>query len=148
MARISVKLKGASEFLNKAAREIVTEAAGEVVQELKAAGPYDSGDFERGWRVLPGDTPVPPTLKGARYPRNQQRTISDTPIPRLMPGARAAMTIGNRMTHREIAMDLIPGRVEEGKNNTAPQDWFTVYVQGGKMENTIKRAIRTVENRL
>ena len=148
VARIKVKFKGAAEFIDKAAREIVTEAAGEIVNELKEAGPYYSGDFERGWRVLPGDTPVPANLERPLFPTPQQRTVSRTPIPSLRPGARAAMTIGNRMEYREIAMDLIPGRVEEGKNNTAPQDWFTTYLQGGKMENTIRRAIKSVENRL
>ena len=42
-------------------------------------------------------------------------------------------------------MDLLPGRVEPGKRNTAKQDWFLTYVQGGGINQALRRATNEVE---
>jgi len=44
------------------------------------------------------------------------------------------------MEYRDIALDLIPGRFEVDKNNTAEQDWFLRYVQGGGLRTALKEA--------
>ena len=58
-----------------------------------------------------------------------------------IPQGFTQFTIGNRAKYRDYAMDLlIPGRFETDKNNTADQDWYIRYVQGGGMKQALERA--------
>ena len=37
-------------------------------------------------------------------------------------------------------MDLLPGRFEPGRANTADNDWFIKYAQGGGLTKALERA--------
>jgi len=57
-------------------------------------------------------------------------------------GQALTLTIGNRMEYRNLALDLEPGRIKAGGNETAPQDWYVTYYAGGEMDAAVKRAIQ------
>ena len=44
------------------------------------------------------------------------------------------------MEYRNIALDLVPGRFSADKQNTAPQDWYVTYIQGGGLVGALKQA--------
>jgi len=46
------------------------------------------------------------------------------------------------MEYRNLALDLEPGRIKAGGNETAPQDWYVTYYAGGEMDAAVKRAIQ------
>jgi hypothetical protein len=67
-------------------------------------------------------------------------------VPRARGRKSINYTIGNRMEYRNIAMDLVPGRVEDGKRNTAPQDWYILYVEGGLLRKRLQQSTNRVAN--
>jgi hypothetical protein len=42
------------------------------------------------------------------------------------------------MVYRDIAKDLEPGRIKSGGRETADQDWYVNYTQGGGLATTIQ----------
>ena len=52
------------------------------------------------------------------------------------------------MKYRNIAMDLVPGRFDKGKKNTAGQDWYLLYADGTqsllrrRLEQNTQRAVQ------
>ena len=50
------------------------------------------------------------------------------------------------MEYRNIALDLVPGRYEPGRQNTAPKDWYAGYIHGGGLAKALKRATGKASN--
>jgi len=132
------KIKGLRQYIEVASKEIVSTAAKEIATDLKKNGPYWSGHFESQWVVVPGAVDIPATSDHDGNRDRKPRTTTSIDIPK----GHKRLTIGNRAKYRDIALDLLPGRVKDGKNNTAPQDWFVTYTQGGGIRNALQRAIR------
>jgi hypothetical protein len=132
-------VKDFAKWLNLVEDAVLKESAKQVVNDVKIAGPYYSGEFERNWVVIPGATDVPGNVKeGTRpnIPRN--RTITRTPIPK---PKNDALTIGNRMEYKAIAQDLVPGRLKEGGGaGSANQDWFTTYATS-QIQNALNKGV-------
>ena len=146
------KIEGFREFLEVASKEIASTAAREITNDLKQRGPYWSGHFEEQWEVKPGNVSIPADSEHPFSPRERWQAHDDNtmPLPRRttpvqIPQNADQLTIGNRAAYRDIAMDLLPGRVEPGKRNTAKQDWFLTYVQGGGINQALRRATNEVE---
>ena len=126
------------------------EAAQEIVNSLKEKGPYWTGQFEEGWRVELGRQEIPatepPHLSASERRAYGQGTRRVTPVPGGIPPATGRKSIyysiDNVTTYRDIAKDLVPGRFAEGKNNTAPQDWYANYTLGGGLMNDLERATK------
>ena len=146
------KLKGTKQLLELASEKLVEAAAAEIVDDLKAKGPYYSGHFEESWDVVPGAVSIPATeqhplsnterwqgWKTDRFPETRRRT------PVQIPKGKSTLTIGNRASYRDIALDLVPGRFDPGKKNTAPKDWFVTYTQGGGLNRAIQRAAAAIK---
>ena len=49
-------MKDFAKWLNLVEDAVLQESAEQVVEDVKIAGPYYSGEFERNWVVLPGAT--------------------------------------------------------------------------------------------
>lgn len=131
------------------------ETANNMVQDLKAKGPYWSGQFESLWVVETGAVEIPkniPTLgrPTPKTPRPKRLSKAFIPLPQLKKG----YTIGNRASYAGYAQDLIPsptGRrapqftTMEGKpvRITAPKFWFDTYLnaQAGR---TVERSLAKV----
>lgn len=139
--------------INRDAYAMTRRAAVNIVNDLKAKGPYWDGYFELAWEVQPGDVEIPADQKGAeqRTPAASTRqisriTVEDTPRQRVDYRSVPHLTIGNRMEYRDIALDLKPGRIKSGGNETAPQDWYVTYYAGGEMDKAVGRAIKDTIN--
>ena len=140
------KLPGLRKWLDVVSEETAKAGAAEIVDDLKRRGPYYSGHFEESWVVLGGDKRIPADSpnplsesekwdgrKSGAFPLNRRVT------PVAIPDNHTQFTIGNRADYRNIALDLTPGRVEPGKANTAPQDWYVTYIQAGGMAAALER---------
>ena len=133
------------------------ETAKNMVQDLKAKGPYWSGQFESLWVVETGAVEIPkniPTLDRPtpKTPRPKRLSKAFIPLPQLKKG----YTIGNRASYAGYAQDLIPsptGRrapqftTMEGKpvRITAPKFWFDTYLNaqaGRTVERSLTRVFR------
>lgn len=139
-------------YLQEIARTTAKEAAEIITDELQERGPYWTGQFSEAWVARPGDVVIPnnqgPELtkreqfqgwEDGSLPFNRRKT--DVPIPEPQTDKRGArITIGNQTTCRDMAMDLMPGRTPK-PGNTAPQDWFIGYVQGGGMRYSLRKAV-------
>ena len=160
--RTTFKIPGLQTWVENIKNEVSQEAAREIVKDLQFLGPWYSGDFGKNWVVKPGITSIGATKKR----RSSFRFLTpDAPIPNSKPGTTQAQmpgplggvprargrksinyTIGNRMEYRNIAMDLVPGRFEDGKRNTAPQDWYILYVEGGLLRKRLQQSTNRVAN--
>ena len=131
--------------LRRALSRATTEVAHDVTLDLKMRGPYWDGVFEKSWDIRAGDVSIPATVPGKDPPSgdNQPREITAPEVPRIGAQNLNGFTIGNRTEYREIAMDLIPGRLK-GENTayggTAPQNWYELYLMGGQADVTIRKA--------
>ena len=132
-------MKDFAKWINMVEAEVLRESAKQVVQELKVAGPYYSGEFERNWVVVPGAKNIPGTVtEGTRPKVARNRTITQTPIPQPQ---NNSLTIGNRMDYKLVAQDLVPGRLKEGGGaGSANQDWFTTYASS-QIQNALKKGV-------
>ena len=164
MARITRKGVGLAgeitKWLGKVSQETARQAAFEIVTDLKIYGPYWTGAFEAAWVVKPGLKPIPAVkdrsaqqktlakilasesrvddyITNKAAPNN--RRLSNVTIPRLAGTGKSTYSIGNEMVYRDVALDLVPGRTPK-KNNTAPEDWYATYLQGGKLRAALERA--------
>ena len=148
MARTAkFKLPGFRTWIDIVEKTVAAEAAERIVTDLKKAGPYYTGEFEENWVVEPGDKRIPATKESALTQAEKWQGFKDGSFPLArrvtpvnVPEGFTQYSIGNRMAYRDVAMDLKPGRFEPGKNNTAPQDWYVSYAQGGGLQNALKAA--------
>ena len=141
------KLPGFRKWLDGVSEETARAGAEQIVNDLKQAGPYWSGHFEEQWEVRPGDTRIPADSPQPLTARESWQGWEDQTLPLQrrttpvdIPRGHTQFTIGNRATYRDIAMDLTPGRYAVDKNNTADQDWYVRYAQGGDMVKALERA--------
>ena len=129
------------------------ETARQVVDDLRFEGPWWTGEFARAWEVRVGDVDIPAD-RGEAFEwnasfseRTSRQQLPSVTIPEIS-GRQAIFknryTIGNRMRYRDIALDLAPGRIKGGGNETAPQDWYVLYASGGRLDRAIKLASEPV----
>ena len=139
-------------WLTNISSEVAEEAVEQVVRNLKGRGPFWTGEFENGWVVELGDVTIPASKKRGDG-RSLKQILAEGPRPRDISLLRAGVdfpnapkktkityTIDNEMDYRDIAKDLIPGRIKGGGNQTAPQNWYTTYIQGGALATTLQLA--------
>jgi len=139
--------------INRDAYAMTRRAALQIVNDLKERGPYWDGYFELAWEVQPGDVNIPADQRGAAVasPQAQPRqvsklTLSDIPNQRVDYRSVPSLTIGNRMEYRDVALDLVPGRIKAEGGGTAEQDWYIRYYAGGEMDRAVGRAIKDTIN--
>ena len=144
------KLPGFRKWLDGVSEETARAGAQEIVTDLKKAGPYWSGHFEERWEVKGGDVRIPADVPHPLSARDSWQGWSDGTLPlnrRVtpvdIPQGFTQFTIGNRAKYRDVAMDLLPGRFDTDKNNTADKDWYVKYTQGGGMAKALERATGT-----
>ena len=140
------KLPGLRKWIDTISEETARAGAAEIVRELKEKGPYFSGHFEESWVVVGGDKSIPadspnPLSQAEQWEAWERGDLPlnrrVTPVP--IPEGHTQFTIANRADYRNIALDLEPGRVAPGRNNTAPQDWYRTFVEGGAMAKALER---------
>lgn len=151
--RAEFKLNGVTSWIKEIQKGIAKEVAEDIAYDLKAAGPYWSGEFEEGWRVKLGSTGFGATQASSLSPEERRdpslpfnRRVSKLPnVPIPSDGRKNIYySIGNVMEYRDIAMDLKPGRFAEGKRNTTEQDWYVRYVEGGPLQRRLEASASKV----
>ena len=140
--RTSFKLPGFTTWVDNIKNTVSQEAAEQIVNDLKEVGPYWSGDFESAWVVKSGETRIAANRQPSGERPQTPRTRQVTPVsaPRAQGRKSTEYTIGNEMAYRNVAMDLEPGRIKGGGNETAEQDWYRTYVEGGNLRLTLQQA--------
>ena len=145
MARF--RLGDVNTWINNIKSEVAAQAAEDIVRQLKIRGPYWTGEFEGAWDVVLGSGTIAANkqssvdrdqaLREGPGPREVTplRAGVDFPVP--AKGAEAQYTIDNRMVYRDVAKDLVPGRIKNGNRETAQQDWYRTYVEGGGLATTL-----------
>ena len=133
-------IKGFDKWLDRVEVETLRESAKQVVKELKVAGPYYSGEFERNWVVVPGEQNIQGTVTAGTRPKIAlNRTTTQTPV--VPQPQNNSLTIGNRMDYKLVAQDLVPGRLKEGGGaGSADQDWFTTYASS-QIQDALKKGV-------
>jgi hypothetical protein len=124
-------------------------AALKIVNDLQTLGPYWDGYFYNAWEVREGDVTIPADQIGGKnrreaeaHPKRGAFVLGDIPNQRVDYRSVPSLTIGNRMEYRDVAMDLEPGRIKGGGNETAPQDWYVTYYAGGGLDKAVSSAIK------
>lgn len=145
--RTTFKLPGLRTWVENIKNEVSQEAARDIVLDLKEQGPYWSGDFESAWVVKLGDTRINATRQQSTREPAAGRVITPVEIPKPSGRKSISYTIGNEMEYRGIALDLDPSKRRlfnaDGSRkaiNTAPQDWYRTYVEGGGLRAALARA--------
>ena len=140
--RTSFKLPGFKTWVDNIKNEVSQQAAEQIVLDLKEIGPYWTGDFEEAWVVKAGSTSISANRRGVptRPKEPYQRQITPVSVPPAQGRKNVEYTIGNEMVYRNVAMDLEPGRIKVGGNETAEQDWYRTYVEGGNLRLTLQQA--------
>jgi len=147
-------------WLNNISTEVAAEAVENIVRNLKVKGPYWTGDFQDAWVVELGDKTIPAIRKPSTPIGNLRELLAEGPRPaRITPLRRGIdfevpskdklrdnlkYTIDNLMTYRDIAKDLVPGRIKGGGRETAPANWYVNYIQGGGLATTLALATNRV----
>ena len=147
MASRKFKLPGFSAYLEEVTQVTAKEAATRIVGELVFLGPWYSGEFAKNWVVRTGDKRIPATVPEPNiFVRTPRRVLPAPVIPSLLgTGSKknVGYTIGNRTVYRNVAMDLVPGRTENAREISAPQDWYRTYIEGGSLRDTLAAATGT-----
>ena len=120
-----------SEGVNNYSISVAREIAIRLVKKAAEVSPYYSGEFADNWVVIAGNSPIPnDTSPTEPRPKNRQKRQPPVlpEVPSLYGKKTLEYTIGNTMEYRDIAMDLVPGRVEEGHELSAPPDWYRIYL--------------------
>ena len=143
-------------YVNNISSELAEQAVEGIVRNLKGRGPFWTGEFENAWEVRLGDVEIPAS-KQRGDTRSLEEILNEGPRPREISLLRAGVdfpnapkkpdityTIDNEMEYRDIAKDLEPGRIKGGGNQTAPQNWYTTYIQGGGLATTLALATNRV----
>ena len=131
------------------------EMAEQITDELKADGPYWTGQFESLWVVNSGRkavrATVPTVFPWVMEAQPRRPTKADVPEQSLK---LEGYTIGNTAQYRLYAMDILPGSPTSGRrqgdapNATAPggKFWYDNY-KNAKMGRTIQRVLTNVFRR-
>ena len=152
MARTTnIKIPGLNAYIDAIKNELSENAARDIVIDLKIAGPYWSGEFEANWVVRRGATGVGANKKSSfeEVPKRKPRDITDVTIPPATGRKDITYSISNRMIYRDVALDLVSGRLNEsGKRSYTgqpAQDWYVTYAQTklrGRLEKTTGKVAR------
>ena len=148
MAKTGLKLPGFTAWVDRIKNVTAEEAANLIVEELQEAGPAWTGEFRNAWKIVPGTAARINPTQDSKYDEDERlnfgpgnaearKQIKAKP---LRGRGNNGYTIGNTMKYRDTALDLVPGRVSEGKRNTADRDWYVKFVQGGPMKNILQAA--------
>ena len=157
--RTSLKLPGLTAWVENIKNTVSQETAREIVKDLQFLGPWYSGEFAKNWVVRAGQTSIGAT-KNRAYFRLPAGTNTTKPggrenmpgplngVPRPQGRKSIFYTIDNQMKYRRIAMDLDPQkpRFVPGRNNTAGQDWYILYVEGGLLRRRLEQETKRVAN--
>ena len=140
--RTQFRIPGARTWVENIKNTVSEEAARQIVTDLKTIGPYWSGDFEAAWVVRAGDVRIRADKEpgGVRPASPLTRRVTSVAIPPAKGRKTIEYTIGNRMVYRDIALDLTPGRIKGGGRETAEQDWYRTYAEGGNLRLTLQQA--------
>ena len=147
MAKLGLGFGDFETYLNRISSTLAEKAVEDITTQLKIRGPYWTGEFEEAWAVTDGK-PIPADIsatgtqedrlaEGAQ-PRQVTRLKAGVDFPNAPKKGPIKYNIDNRMEYREIAKDIIPGRIKGGGNETANQDWYENYIQGGGLATTIQ----------
>ena len=148
--RTTFKLPGLRTWVENIKNVVSEEAARQIVTDLKEIGPYWTGEFESAWVVRSGDVSIAANRPGKPNPPKfpQPRQLTSVTIPRARGRKSISYTIGNAMSYRNVALDLEPGRIKGGGNETAVQDWYAIYAQGsGTRTAGLREALRLATER-
>jgi hypothetical protein len=151
----SFQLTNVRKYIGSIKGRVAQTIARDTVYALKEIGPYWSGTFEESWVVERGfkqigaTTPPPP-----RLPTPNRHRITPVVIPAYkQPGNPRGLfkspvqyTIENTTTYREIAMDLVPGRIKPGGRETAPANWYRTFMDGGAFDALVRKAVAKSAN--
>ena len=151
MARAEFNLGDLNTWINNIKSEVAETASEEIIKKLQIEGPYWSGEFAGAWEARLGKTTIPADQKSMfrgdyrsalKQPR-QMQPYSVQAAPK-DGNKKVEYTIDNRMEYRDIAKDLQPdatGQLRGDKpGRTAPKDWYTRYLQGGGLAQTLALA--------
>ena len=145
MARAEFNFGDLNTWINNIKSEVAETASEEIIKKLQLEGPYWSGEFAGAWEARLGKTEIPANLQPVdrnRRPR-QMETYSVQAAPKGT-NKKVEYTIDNRMVYRDIAKDLQPdvtGQFRGDKpGRTASKDWYTRYIQGGGLAQTLALA--------
>jgi hypothetical protein len=144
--RTTFKLPGLRTWVENIKNTVSEEAARQIVTDLKEIGPYWTGEFESAWVVRSGDVSIAANRPGKPNPPKfpQPRQLTSVTIPRARGRKSISYTIGNAMSYRNVALDLEPGRIKGGGNETAVQDWYAQYIEGGNLRLTLEQTTARV----
>ena len=143
--RTSFKIPGVRTWVDNIKNQVSEEAAKQITMDLKELGPYWTGVFERSWVVRAGDVRiVASTPSEQRTPYPKPRRITPVSVPKAKGRKSVFFTIGNTAEYRNVALDLVPGRIKNGTTATAVQDWFRSYVEGGNLRLTLQQVTNRV----
>ena len=151
MARAEFNFDDLNTWINNIKSEVAETASEEIIKKLQIQGPYWSGDFAGAWEARLGKVSIPADEKSRA--RGEDRSALAQPR-QMQPysvqaapensGKKVEYTIDNRMEYRDIAKDLQPdstGQLRGDKRGrTAPKDWYTRYIQGGGLAQTLALA--------
>lgn len=152
--KTNIKIPGLNAWIDNIKNELSENAARDIVIDLKIEGPYWTGEFEKNWVVkrgaVGGSASKPSSYSLAEgLPERKERTITDITIPKATGRGDITYTIYNQMDYRDIALDLVPGRLNGNPNDSyadqPPQDWYRTYVQTrlrGRIEQTTGKVAR------
>ena len=147
MAKLGLDFGDFDTYINLIKAEIAEKAVEDITTQLKIRGPYWTGEFEEAWDVtngkpIPASTPASGTRderqEAGPQPRQVTRLKAGVDFPNAPKKGPINYTIDNRMVYRDIAKDLEPGRIKSGGRETADQDWYVNYTQGGGLATTIQ----------
>ena len=154
MATTGFKIPGARAFVKRVGNVTAQIAAELIVEELQRVGPAWTGEFRNAWVIKPGTnvrinpTRVSSYTEEERLARTSAETRQVIKAPKLKGRSSNGYTIGNQMTYRDIAMDLVPsGDLVRPyrKGATAEKDWYVKFVQGGGLREVLELATGKAE---
>jgi hypothetical protein len=153
----AVRIPGFRAYLGEVTQVTAKEAATQIVGRLIFLGPWYSGQFARNWVVKVGDVRIPATVEpesrfdgaGGFKARTARGQLNLPPVPSLRGTGKKKIvgyTIGNRVTYRNIALDLEPGRVENAREISAERDWYRAFIEGGGLGDILGSSVAAAAN--
>ena len=149
MATTGFSLPGATAYVKRVGNVSAQIAAELMVEELQRVGPAWTGEFRNAWVIQIGTKVKINPTKASSYTEEERlaRTSAETrqviKAPKLKGRSNNGYTIGNQMTYRNIAMDLVPSGdlvrpYRQGA--TAKKDWYVLFVQSGGLKDVLELA--------
>lgn len=134
-------IKDLPKDIRLALSKAVTQSAKRIVNDLKEQGPHFTGQFEQSWDVVElGQSLDPLEPRISRNP--QPRQVTPVTVPYRDTLCDTGLTIYNRTDYQAIATDQAPGRWKGSiPPNTAPENWFTTYVNGGGLDSAVEKGV-------